>query len=80
MTTANVKSAIFEKVKALSSNDAKKVYGMMLEYDVNASLFQSFDEIPSEHKRLVKKGLSDLKRGRMQNANQFIKEIKKKYA
>ena len=80
MTTANIKTALFEKVKGLSCTEAKRVYGMMLEYNVNDSLFNSWDEIPSEHKLVLKRGVDDLRNGTKQKANEFIKDIRKKYA
>jgi hypothetical protein len=80
MTTVDIKTALLEKVKRFSNSEAKRVYGMVLEYDLNDSLFNSFDEIPSAHKLLLKKGQADLRHGRKQNAKEFIKDIKKKYA
>ncbi len=80
MTTDNIKSAILEKVKKLSSYEAKRVYGMILEHNINDSLFYSFEELPPEHKLILKKGINDLQEGRKQKANEFIKDIRKKYA
>ncbi len=80
MTTANIKTALIEKVKALNGNEAKKVYGMMLEYGVEDSLFNSVYEIPDEHKLVLKKGMDDLRLGRIQKADKFIKDLRKKYA
>jgi hypothetical protein len=80
MAAVNIKTVLIEKVKSLSSTEAKRVYGMMLEYEVNDSLFKSFDKIPTEHILLLKKGMNDLKQGKRQKATDFIKELKKKYA
>ncbi len=64
MTTANIKNNLIEKVKRMSSNDAKKIYGLILEHTENDSLFNSFNEIPEEHKLAIRKGVNDLKNGK----------------
>jgi hypothetical protein len=53
---------------------------MILEHNINDSLFYSFEELPPEHKLILKKGINDLHEGRKQKANEFIKDIRKKYA
>ena len=80
MTTAYIKNTVIEKVKKMSSNDAKKIYGLMIEHDLNDSLFNYFDEIPEEHKSAIKNGINDLKKDKKQNADVFIKDLKTKYA
>ncbi len=80
MTAANIKISLIEKVKSLNNIEAKRVYGLMLEYDVNDSMFNVFDEVPGEHKLMLVKGTNDLLMGRKQIADEYIEEIKKKYA
>ena len=80
MTTAHIKNTVINKIKKMSSNDAKKIYGLMIEHNLNDSLFNYFDDIPEEHKTAIKNGTDDLKNGKKQRADVFIKNLKTKYA
>ncbi len=64
----------------MSSIDAKKIYGLMIEHNLNDSLFNHFNDIPEEHKSLLINGINDLKKGKKQKAEVFIKNLKSKYA
>ena len=80
MTTAFIKNSLIERVKKMKGSEARKLYGLILEDDVDDSLYKSFDDIPQEHTLAVNKGLEDLKKGRKQDASFFINTVKKKYA
>jgi hypothetical protein len=80
MTTANIKNTVIEKVKKMNSSDVKKIYGLMIEHNLSDSLFNYFDEIPEAHKSEIKSGINDLRRGKKQRADIFIKNFRTKYA
>ncbi len=52
----------------------------MIEHNLSDSLFNYFDEISEEHKSAIKNGTNDLKKGKKQRAEVFIKNLKIKYA
>ncbi len=80
MTTAFIKNSLIERVKKMKGSEAKKFYGLMLEDDIDESMYKTFEQIPVEHKAALNKGLIDLKEGRKQDANLFINNIKRKHA
>ena len=80
MTTEYIKTTLIERLKKMNSRDAKKVYGLMIEYNLTDSFFSSFNDIPAEHKLALRKGINDFKNGKSHNAKEFVKKMKNKYA
>lgn len=64
----------------MSSIEVKKIYGLMIEHNLNDSLYNDSNEIPEEDKLEIKKGINDLKKGKKEKAEIFIKRLKANYA
>ncbi len=64
MTTAFIKNSLIERVKKMKGSEARKFYGLILEDDLDDSLYKTFEDIPEAHKLAINKEMEGLKKGK----------------
>ena len=82
MSITDIKEALIDKVKLMKKKDAEFFYAQLAENENyrDRDFYESWKDVPSEHKKSIQLGLNDLQKGRKKNFDVFAKFFAKKHS